>query len=87
MNSNDEELAVSDEMYPFTNSEETKELGVLWKSRKDCLCFKVQNCVKMGITKCEILSTIARIFDPLGSSDYESKNIFATIVAIGFRLG
>ncbi|GBM87286.1 hypothetical protein AVEN_22008-1, partial [Araneus ventricosus] len=63
--SNTAELAVSGESYPFSNPEETKTLGVVWKSKTDCFCFKVAS-EEFGVTKRLVLSTIARVFDPLG---------------------
>ncbi|GBN40280.1 hypothetical protein AVEN_182684-1 [Araneus ventricosus] len=45
--------------------EETKTLGVFWKSKTDCFCFKVAS-EEFGVTKRLVLSTIARVFDPLG---------------------
>ncbi|GBN75297.1 hypothetical protein AVEN_219110-1 [Araneus ventricosus] len=63
--SNAAELAVNGESYPFSNPEETKTLGVVWKSKTDCFCFKVAS-EEFGVTKRLVLSTIARVFDPLG---------------------
>ncbi|GBM16942.1 hypothetical protein AVEN_267331-1 [Araneus ventricosus] len=63
--SNTAELAVNGESYPFSNPEETKTLGVVWKSKTDCFCFKVAS-EEFGVTKRLVLSTIARVFDPLG---------------------
>ncbi|GBN28946.1 hypothetical protein AVEN_262210-1 [Araneus ventricosus] len=63
--SNTAELAVNGESYPFCNPEETKTLGVVWKSKTDCFCFKVAS-EEFGVTKHLVLSTIARVFDPLG---------------------
>ncbi|GBM83088.1 hypothetical protein AVEN_73087-1 [Araneus ventricosus] len=63
--SNTAELAVNDESYPFSNPEETKALDVVWKSKTDCFCFKVAS-EEFGVTKRQVLSTIARVFDPLG---------------------
>ncbi|GBM86757.1 hypothetical protein AVEN_248002-1 [Araneus ventricosus] len=62
---NTAELAVNGESYPFSNPEETKTLGVVWKSETDCFCFKVAS-EEFGVTKRLVLSTIARAFDPLG---------------------
>ncbi|GBM52930.1 hypothetical protein AVEN_21199-1 [Araneus ventricosus] len=53
------------ESYPFSNPEETKTLGVVWKSKTDCFCFKVAS-EEFGVTKRLVLSNIARVFDPLG---------------------
>ncbi|GBO08748.1 hypothetical protein AVEN_35236-1 [Araneus ventricosus] len=63
--SNTAELAVNDKSYPFSNPEETKALGVVWKSKTDSFCFKVTS-EESGVTKCQVLSTRARVFDPLG---------------------
>ncbi|GBL60561.1 hypothetical protein AVEN_187134-1 [Araneus ventricosus] len=39
---NTAELAVNGESYPFSNPEETKTLGVVWKSKTDCFCFSCE---------------------------------------------
>lgn len=54
-----------DKIYPFGNSEESKEVVVLWKSKKDCSSFNVKNHNKVNVTKKQVLSVIWRIFDPL----------------------
>ncbi|XP_055932758.1 uncharacterized protein LOC129962788 [Argiope bruennichi] len=69
--SNCEDLvSSSEEIYNFTHSEETQVLGVSWNTKKDSLYFKVdfkpsqrKDC---RVTKRCVLSTIARLFDPLG---------------------
>ncbi|GBN43172.1 hypothetical protein AVEN_58849-1 [Araneus ventricosus] len=45
--------------------EETKTLGLVWKSKTDCFCFKVAS-EEFGLTKRLVLSTIACVFDPIG---------------------
>ncbi|GFY75616.1 uncharacterized protein TNIN_374891 [Trichonephila inaurata madagascariensis] len=43
----------------------TKTLGVLWNSSSDTFCFKVSPTINHILTKRDVLSQIARIFDPL----------------------
>ncbi|GFS51330.1 uncharacterized protein TNCV_3533721 [Trichonephila clavipes] len=52
--------------YEFENPIETKTLGVSWKSQEDCFIFKIAVELKDSYTKRRVLSTIARLFDPLG---------------------
>ncbi|GFS88981.1 uncharacterized protein TNCV_3578091 [Trichonephila clavipes] len=52
--------------YEFENPIETKTLGVSWKSQEDCFIFKIAVELKDSYTKRCVLSTIARVFDPLG---------------------
>ncbi|GFX99531.1 integrase catalytic domain-containing protein [Trichonephila clavipes] len=52
--------------YEFENPIETKTLGVSWKSQEDCFVFKIAVELKVSYTKRCVLSTIARLFDPLG---------------------
>ncbi|GFV99219.1 integrase catalytic domain-containing protein [Trichonephila clavipes] len=52
--------------YEFENPIETKKLGVSWKSQEDCFIFKIAVELKDSYTKRCVLSTIARLFDPLG---------------------
>ncbi|GFU84357.1 DUF5641 domain-containing protein [Trichonephila clavipes] len=44
----------------------TKTLGVLWNSSSDTFCFKVSPSTNHIFTKRDVLSQIARIFNPLG---------------------
>ncbi|XP_055940883.1 uncharacterized protein LOC129971288 [Argiope bruennichi] len=69
--SNCEDLvSSSEEIYNFTHSEETQVLGVSWNNKRDSLYFKVDIKPSQGkdcrVTKRCVLSTIARLFDPLG---------------------
>ncbi|GBN29828.1 hypothetical protein AVEN_129089-1 [Araneus ventricosus] len=61
---------VSDGDVSLTIPDETKALGLLWRSQKDSLAFSVSanvdTCESCKITKRSVLSTTARIFDPLG---------------------
>ncbi|GFU80196.1 uncharacterized protein TNCV_4309981 [Trichonephila clavipes] len=52
--------------YEFENPIETKTLVVSWKSQEDCFIFKIAVELKDSYTKRCVLSTIARLFDPLG---------------------
>lgn len=56
----------SDGSYDFSDSGETKTLGVLWNPVTDCFSFKVSVIRQSSYTKRCVLSTIAKIFDPLG---------------------
>ncbi|GFR32899.1 uncharacterized protein TNCT_657521 [Trichonephila clavata] len=61
---------VSDGDVSLTIPDETKALGLLWRSEKDTLAFSVCYIADVSdsctITKRSILSATARIFDPLG---------------------
>ncbi|GFV93767.1 DUF1758 domain-containing protein [Trichonephila clavipes] len=52
------------------SSTQTKTLGLLWKPHPDSFAFKISpmtsNCDNLIVTKKSVISTIARIFDPLG---------------------
>ncbi|GFU31974.1 integrase catalytic domain-containing protein [Trichonephila clavipes] len=54
----------------YSSSTETKTLGLLWKPHPDSFAFKISpmtsNCGNLIVTKKSVISTIARIFDPLG---------------------
>ncbi|GFQ86208.1 uncharacterized protein TNCT_97221 [Trichonephila clavata] len=43
-----------------------KTLGIGWKPLQDCFVFKVSILSKSSFTKREVLSVIARLYDPLG---------------------
>lgn len=51
----------------FTSQEvETKALGLKWNREADTILYEVNDLVKPKITKRGILSTIARLYDPIG---------------------
>ncbi|GFQ95899.1 uncharacterized protein TNCT_66111 [Trichonephila clavata] len=54
----------------YSYSTETKTLGLLWKPHPDSFAFKISpmtsNCDSLIVPKKSVISTIARIFDPLG---------------------
>ncbi|GFT33527.1 uncharacterized protein NPIL_522731 [Nephila pilipes] len=52
--------------YNFSNSSETKILRVSRKPMKDCFSFRVKVEFGTSCTKRSVLSTIARLFNPLG---------------------
>ncbi|GFX46290.1 uncharacterized protein TNCV_1372321 [Trichonephila clavipes] len=54
------------EIYDFSRPNETKTLGVSWDPVKDTFSFKFDVIPRDSYTKRSILSTIARLFDPLG---------------------
>ncbi|GFX91594.1 integrase catalytic domain-containing protein [Trichonephila clavipes] len=43
-----------------------KTLGISWKPFEDCFVFKVSVSAKHIYTKCEVLSVIVKLYDPLG---------------------
>ncbi|GFR16265.1 uncharacterized protein TNCT_620631 [Trichonephila clavata] len=53
-----------------SSSTETKTLGLLWKPHPYSFAFKISpmtsNCDSLIVTKKSVISTITRIFDPLG---------------------
>ncbi|GFX36629.1 integrase catalytic domain-containing protein [Trichonephila clavipes] len=64
---NHEKLSPDPEQnYNFATLTETKTLGVSWKPNLDCFLIKVKVCLDSSYTKRDVLSTIAKIFDPVG---------------------
>ncbi|GFW13660.1 uncharacterized protein TNCV_1211261 [Trichonephila clavipes] len=64
---NHEKLSPDPEQnYYFATLTETKTLGVSWKPNLDCFLIKVKVCLDSSYTKRDVLSTIAKIFDPVG---------------------
>ncbi|GFX35373.1 uncharacterized protein TNCV_101801 [Trichonephila clavipes] len=64
---NHEKLSPDPEQnYNFATLTETKTLGVSWKPNLDCFLIKVNVCLDSSYTKRDVLSTIAKIFDPVG---------------------
>ncbi|GFV84299.1 uncharacterized protein TNCV_1591581 [Trichonephila clavipes] len=64
---NHEKLSPDPEQnYNFATLTETKTLGVSWKPNLDCFLIKVKVCLDSSYTKTDVLSTIAKIFDPVG---------------------
>ncbi|GFX78229.1 integrase catalytic domain-containing protein [Trichonephila clavipes] len=55
--------------YAFLEYEETKALGIIWNPKLDCFLFRIEQQRPTSFTKRMVLSTIARIFDPLGLLD------------------
>ncbi|GFW03618.1 uncharacterized protein TNCV_3988371 [Trichonephila clavipes] len=63
---NHEKLSPDPEQYyKFATLTETKTLGVSWKPNLDCFLIKVKVCLDSSYTKRDVLSTIAKIFDPV----------------------
>ncbi|GFW80472.1 uncharacterized protein TNCV_2415741 [Trichonephila clavipes] len=54
------------EIYDFSRPNEIKTLGVSWDPVKDTISFKVDVIPRDSYTKRSVLSTIVRLFDPLG---------------------
>ncbi|GFU29773.1 integrase catalytic domain-containing protein [Trichonephila clavipes] len=63
---NNTELIEVSENYDFSDSSEIKVLGVYWNSKQDCFSFRVKIDLHELNTKRDVLSTFARIYDPLG---------------------
>ena len=64
--SNHPELTINlSEEYQFSNPEKIKALGIVWKPNSDTFSFEVKIEIDISYTKRQVLSTIARIFDPL----------------------
>ncbi|GFW66709.1 integrase catalytic domain-containing protein [Trichonephila clavipes] len=64
---NHEKLSPDPEQnYNFATLTETKTLGVSWKPNLNCFLIKVKVCLDSSYTKRDVLSTIAKIFDPVG---------------------
>ncbi|GFV38167.1 integrase catalytic domain-containing protein [Trichonephila clavipes] len=64
---NNTELIEVSENYDFSYSSEIKMLGVYWNPKHDCFSFRVKIDLHELNTKRDVLSTIAKIYDPLGS--------------------
>ncbi|GBM69069.1 hypothetical protein AVEN_80957-1, partial [Araneus ventricosus] len=68
---------------------ETKTLGVVWKSKTDCFCFKVTS-EEFGVTKRLVPSTITRVFDTLGILGpvvTKAKIFFAEVLVAEPKMG
>ncbi|GFV94093.1 integrase catalytic domain-containing protein [Trichonephila clavipes] len=63
---NNTELIEVSENYDFSDSSEIKVLGVYWNPKYDSFSFRVKIDLHELNTKRDVLSTIARIYDPLG---------------------
>ncbi|GFX65027.1 integrase catalytic domain-containing protein [Trichonephila clavipes] len=63
---NNTELIEVSENYDFSDPSEIKVLGVYWNPKHDCFSFRVKIGLHELNTKRDVLSTIARIYDPLG---------------------
>ncbi|GFW40843.1 integrase catalytic domain-containing protein [Trichonephila clavipes] len=61
-----EEITSNLQEYAFLESDETKALGIIWNPKLDCFLFRIEQQRPTSFTKRMVLSTIARIFDPLG---------------------
>ncbi|XP_035215642.1 uncharacterized protein LOC118189194 [Stegodyphus dumicola] len=89
--SNNPELAVNfDGEYTFQSANEVSALGVSWKADEDCFNFKAKLENEPKITKRQVLSTIARIFDLLGLLDpliAKAKNISSETMVFEVQLG
>ncbi|GFX62295.1 hypothetical protein TNCV_1234411 [Trichonephila clavipes] len=72
------------ENYDFSDSSgEIKVLGVYWNPKHDCFSFRVKIDLHELNTKRDVLSTISRIYDPLGlfrSCGGEGENLPSKIM-------
>ncbi|UYV62250.1 K02A2.6-like [Cordylochernes scorpioides] len=59
-------LDVASDTYPFERAEISKVLGVCWDKREDCLSCEIPVAIPPKITKRNILSCLAQIYDPIG---------------------
>ncbi|GFS74935.1 uncharacterized protein TNCV_1396071 [Trichonephila clavipes] len=50
----------------FCNFNRDENVRVSWKPNLDCFLIKVKVCLDSSYTKRDVLSTIAKIFDPVG---------------------
>ncbi|GFT51881.1 integrase catalytic domain-containing protein [Trichonephila clavipes] len=60
------EITSNVQEYAFSESGETKALGIIWNPNLDCFLFRIEQQRPTSFTKRMVLSTIARIFDSLG---------------------
>ncbi|GFX85004.1 uncharacterized protein TNCV_4998331 [Trichonephila clavipes] len=73
---NHEKLSPDPEQnYNFATLTETKTLGVSWEPNLDCFLIKVKVCLDSSYTKRDVLSTIAKILDPVGLMAPNINNI------------
>ncbi|GFY11887.1 integrase catalytic domain-containing protein [Trichonephila clavipes] len=56
--------------YAFLESDETKALGIIWNPKLDCFLFRIEQQRPTSFTERMVLSTIARIFDPLEEKEW-----------------
>ncbi|GFX16772.1 integrase catalytic domain-containing protein [Trichonephila clavipes] len=66
--------SIEDE-YAFLESDETKALGIIWNPKLDCFLFRIEQQRLTSFTKRMVLSTIARIFDPLAVHFWSDSTI------------
>ncbi|CAG4952078.1 unnamed protein product [Colias eurytheme] len=59
-------LSGDDQTYIFKHQESTKALGLQWHSREDQFSFHLKTESPTKLTKRTLLSSISKIFDPLG---------------------
>ncbi|GBM78869.1 hypothetical protein AVEN_25166-1 [Araneus ventricosus] len=61
------DISTSEYSFEHTQSNTVKTFGMLWNPQLDQLTFKVSVNKKDSLTKREVLSQIARLYDPLGT--------------------
>ncbi|GFW68390.1 integrase catalytic domain-containing protein [Trichonephila clavipes] len=83
------EITCNLQEYAFLESDETKALGIIWNPKLDCFLFRIEQQRLTSFPKRMVLSTIARIFDPLGLLGpiiRPIKDIYAKIVVAGIGM-
>ncbi|XP_058987179.1 uncharacterized protein LOC131806656 [Musca domestica] len=60
------EHLVDAQLLSFVEASSSKPLGIRWNARLDCFFFEVSPIVNKHFTKREVLSAIAKLFDPVG---------------------
>ncbi|GFV87242.1 integrase catalytic domain-containing protein [Trichonephila clavipes] len=78
---NTESIEVS-ENYDFSDSSEIKVLGVYWNPKHDCFSFRVKIDLHELNTKRDVLSTIARIYDPLDRINREWRQFVESLQVV-----
>ncbi|GFW52350.1 integrase catalytic domain-containing protein [Trichonephila clavipes] len=79
---NNTELIEVSENYDFSDSSEIKVLGVYWNPKHDCFSFRVKIDLHELNTKRDVLSTIARIYDPLDTINREWRQFVESLQVV-----
>ncbi|GFT41772.1 integrase catalytic domain-containing protein [Trichonephila clavipes] len=79
---NNTKLIEVSENYDFSDSSEIKVLGVYWNPKHDCFSFRVKIDLHELNTKRDVLSTIARIYDPLDTINREWRQFVESLQVV-----